>query len=100
MDLNSQQWQAFIAVFVPLLVGFLKRASLPNVANAAIAIAVYVVAGLVAVLASGQPFNLSDITGSVAIFVSVGTVAYTAFWRAFESTSAAARLNLGSGPKA
>lgn len=98
MNLTPDQWQAAVAVLVPLVVGLLKQARLPDVYNALIAIAVYVVAGLVAVPVSGQALTIDNIVPAIATFTAVGTIAYQLFWKSFESTAAAARLRLGHGP--
>lgn len=87
-----------IAILLPILIGFLKQAKFPDIYNALIAVAVYVVAGVGAILLSGQPFDPKDITVWVSLFVGFGTIAYQAFWKQFEATAIAARLNLGAGP--
>lgn len=79
--MTTQNLEMLIGLFVPILVSFLKRETLPNGANAVIAVAVYAVVGLAAVFVSGQVFDLNNIVPAVTIFVTEGTVAYQLFWK-------------------
>jgi Na+/pantothenate symporter len=81
MNLDPTTVEASIAFFVPILVALLKQTGFPAGYNAVIAVVVYVVFGVLSVVAQGQTFDLNNIVPSVTIFVTVGTVAYTAFWR-------------------
>ncbi len=96
--MTSEQLMGVVAIFVPLLVGFIKQAKLPDLYNAIIAIVVYVAVGVLAVLVSGQAFTLDNIIPALTIFVGGGTVAYQLFWKNFEATTTAAKIGAGSGP--
>lgn len=67
------------AGFAPLLVAVLKQTGFPKAYNGAIALACYIVFGLAAAALSG-PLDADHAVSSIAIFVTVGTAAYAAFW--------------------
>jgi len=67
------------AGFAPLLVAVLKQTGFPPAYNGAVAIACYVVFGIAAAMISG-PLDADHAISSVAVFVTVGTAAYEAFW--------------------
>ncbi len=73
--------ETIVAFFVPLLVSVLKKERFSNTVNAIIAMAVYAVVGVAAVLLSGKPVDINNIAPTVAIFVAGGTVAYEMFWK-------------------
>lgn len=70
-----------IAFFVPLLIALLKQVKFPAAYNAIIAMVVYIVFGVVAVVISGQPIDANDLVPTIVLFTTVGTTAYYAFWR-------------------
>lgn len=72
---------AILSVFVPLLVAALKKTAYAQSTNAIIAIVVYAVFGVAAVVMQGQPLTADSIVPSIAIFVTGGTVAYNLFWK-------------------
>ncbi len=78
-----------IAAILPLLVGFVKQAKFAQTTNAAIALGVYVAAGVVAVIAQGHPFDLATIVPSIGVFTVGGTAAYSLFWKNIEGTPSA-----------
>ncbi len=78
-----------LAAVLPLLVGFVKQAKYAATTNAAIALGVYVAAGVVAVIAQGQPFDLATIVPSIGVFTVGGTAAYTLFWKNIEGAPSA-----------
>lgn len=84
MQLSVDQIEAVVAFLLPVLISFMKREHFPNIYNAVIAIVIYVLAGLAAVVFSGQTFTLDNIVPAVTIFVAGGTVAYSAFWKNLE----------------
>ena len=88
MTVDTTAAQTLVALFVPLIVSLVKQEHWSNTINGAVAIAVYIAAGVIAVVTSGQPFDLNNVVPAVTIFVTVGTVAYTAFWKntALEAT--------------
>ncbi len=73
--------ETVVAFFVPLLVSVLKKERFSNTVNAIIAMVVYAVVGVAAVLLSGKPIDINNIAPTVAIFVAGGTVAYEMFWK-------------------
>lgn len=96
MTVDTTAAETLVALFVPLIVSLVKQEHWPNTINGAIAIAVYVAAGAIAVVTSGQPFDMNNIVPAVTIFVTVGTVAYTAFWKntALEATLTSSGLTI------
>lgn len=93
--MTTEQLQAVVSIFVPLLVSVLKRDGFSNTVNALIAVIVYVVVGLLSVLVSGQPFSLDNIAPAVAIFVSGGTIAYQLFWKNWGDPQITSKVNAG-----
>ena len=85
--MTTDQSTLFVSLFIPIVVAFIKREHFPNAWNAIIALVVYVVAGIGAVIISGQPFLLTNIVPSVSLFVIGGTAAYTLFWKNLESST-------------
>ncbi len=68
--------ETLVAFFIPLLVAVLKKSSYPAIYNAAIALVVYVVAGVAAVVVSGQTIDANNLIPTISIFVVAGTAAY------------------------
>ena len=93
--MSTDQLQGVVAVFVPLLVAILKRENFSATVNAIIAIAVYVVIGVLSVLVAGQAFTLDNVTPAVTIFVTGGTIAYQLFWKNWGDPQITAGLNGG-----
>ncbi len=81
MQLTDANIQIIVAFFAPLFVSIVKQTHWPNSVNGLFAIIVYIAFGLVAVVTSGQTFTLDNVVPVVTIFTTVGTVAYTAFWK-------------------
>jgi hypothetical protein len=99
--MTSTELMGVVAVFVPLLVSVIKRENFPNTVNAIIAIVVYAVVGVLAVLVSGQAFTLDNITPALTIFVGGGTLAYQLFWKNWGDPQITAAVNSApSAPKA
>jgi hypothetical protein len=97
---STDQMQGIVAIFVPLLVAVLKRDGFSQTVNSLIAIAVYVVVGVLSVLVSGQALDVNNIMPAVAIFVAGGTIAYQLFWKNWGDPQIAAKLNGGPTPPA
>jgi predicted membrane channel-forming protein YqfA (hemolysin III family) len=97
---TTEQLQAVVSIFVPLLVSVIKRDGFPQTVNAIIAMVVYVVVGVLSVLVSGQAFTLDNLTPAIAIFVTGGTVVYTLFWKNWGDPQVASLVNGGSAPTA
>ena len=93
--MTNDQLMAVAAIFVPLLVSVLKRENLSNAVNGAIAVGVYVVVGLIAVVVSGQTFTLDNIVPAISIFTVGGTAAYTMFWSNWGDPQITAKVNGG-----
>jgi hypothetical protein len=91
--MTTEQLMGIVAIFVPLLVAVVKKSNFSATVNAAIAVVIYVVVGLGAVLVSGQPFTLDNILPSVATFTTVGTVAYQLFWKNWGDPQIVANVN-------
>lgn len=79
--MDTQTVEILVAFFTPLIVALFKQAGWPTYLNSVVAIIVYVIFGVGAVAMSGEPIDLNNIVPTVATFVAIGTVAYTAFWR-------------------
>lgn len=79
MDQNTVD--LLIAALLPLLIAVVKRFNAPQYVNALIAVVVYILAGIAAVVVSGQTVDLNNIVPSVALFTAGGTVAYQLFWK-------------------
>lgn len=94
--MTTEQLQAVVAIFVPLLVSVVKRDAFSATANALIAVVVYVVVGGLSVLVAGQAFTLDNLTPAIAIFVGGGTIAYTLFWKNWGDPQITSAINAGS----
>lgn len=81
MTLTTDQIMGVVAIFVPLLVAVAKKQRFSPALNAAIAIVIYVVVGLIAVVASGEALDINNIIPAVTIFTGVGTIAYQLWWK-------------------
>lgn len=73
--------EVLVAFFAPLLIALFKQAGWPTWVNAVIACVIYVIFGLGAVVMAGDTFDINNIVPSVTLFVTIGTVAYNAFWK-------------------
>ncbi len=61
---------------------------------------VYVAFGVLAVLTSGQTLDPNNLVPSITLFVTVGTVAYTAFWRNVGEPALVAKTSAFRAPAA
>lgn len=92
-----------IGLLLPVLIRFAKRAHFDPAVNGLIAVAVYLVVGVVSPFVAGQPITADNLVIDIGIVLTAGTAGYTAFWKNLEdpSTTVATplRLNLtGNGP--
>ncbi len=87
MTLSQGEIAAVLGVILPVFIGFIKQEHFPNAWNALIAVAVYIVVGVVAVAFSGNSFDINNILPSVGTFAAAGTIAYQLFWKNFEQTT-------------
>ena len=93
--MTTEQLQGIVAIFVPLLVSVLKRESFSQTVNALIAVAIYVIVGVVSVLVSGQTLTLENIEPAIVIFVAGGTLAYQLFWKNWGDPQITTAINGG-----
>jgi hypothetical protein len=94
---DSAIWIAFAAL-APILVAVVKQQGFPDRINALIALAVYVVIGVIGALQQGTP-TIDTIVPFVATVVVVGTSAYNLFWKHWGDdrlTAATSVVNPGS----
>lgn len=78
---DQQAIEAIVAFFAPLVVSLIKQTGWPSSLNGIVAIGVYVLFGIGAVLSQSQNLTLDNIVPAVTTFTTVGTVAYMAFWK-------------------
>lgn len=91
--MTTTNLEQLIALVLPLLIAFLKQEHLPNIYNAIIALVIYVIVGVAAVVVSGQQLDINNIVPTVTLFTTEGTVAYHLFWKNLEGTV----INGGTG---
>lgn len=83
-----------IASFLmPVIVMLIKQSGWPNSVNSIIALVVYVVTGVVAVLLSDVPITVENVAPLAAIAMVVGTAAYNLFWNAIGTGEGAGSLD-------
>lgn len=92
--MSQETVEVLVAFFAPLLVALFKQAGWPTWVNSVVAIIVYIVFGVGAVLMAGDTFDINNIIPAVTLFVTVGTVAYTAFWRNVGERSLVAKTSV------
>lgn len=78
---DPQSIEAIVAFVAPLVVSLVKQAGWSSSINGLVALGVYVLFGVGAVLSQGQAFTLDNIVPAVTLFTTVGTVAYQAYWK-------------------
>lgn len=73
---------AFIifAAISPLLIAFVKQSGFSRQVNALIALACYVVVGVLGVVLSGEPLTLENAVNLIATATVIGRVAYGLIW--------------------
>ena len=79
MDQNTVE--LLLGAILPLLIAVIKRVNAPQEVNAAIAVVIYIIAGVLAVVVSGQPIDINNLVPTIALFTASGTVAYQLFWK-------------------
>ncbi len=85
--INNPALIIFSAV-LPVLIALIKQQGFSKQVNALIALACYVVVGVLGALLSGTPMDLEHVVDLIAIVTLVGTAAYNLVW-----------VNLGSSPE-
>ena len=80
-DLSPATIEVIIAFFAPIVVALGKQSGWPNWANGVIALVIYAIFGVLAVLVQGQPIDINNLQPAIETFVVVGSVAYAAFWK-------------------
>lgn len=73
---------AFIlfAALCPLLIAVIKQEGFSAQVNSVIALACYVIVGILGALLSSGPFTLDNVVGLITIATLVGSAAYSLFW--------------------
>ncbi len=79
--MSTDSAAAIVALFAPLIVSLIKQSGWPSSVNGFIAVACYLVLGGIAVIVSGQALTVDNFVPLAAIFTTVGTAAYYAFWQ-------------------
>ena len=79
--MDSTTIEVLAGAVLPVLISFLKRLHYPDTLNAVIALAVYAVFGVVAVVVSGQTIDVNNLVPTISLFTAAGTVAYQLFWK-------------------
>jgi hypothetical protein len=64
----------------PLLIALVKQSGLPSQANAIIALACYIVIGILGVLLSGEPLTIENAVQLITTATVVGSAAYGLIW--------------------
>lgn len=68
------------AAISPLLIAFAKQAGWSRQVNALVALACYIVIGLLGMLLSGEPLTLENAVDLIAVVTVVGSAAYSLIW--------------------
>ena len=79
MDQNTIE--LLLGAILPLLIAVIKRVNAPQWVNALIALVIYVIVGILAVVVSGKPIDINNLVPTIALFTAAGTVAYQLFWK-------------------
>lgn len=85
--ITTTNLELLLGLLLPVIVSVIKQEHFANAINAIIALVVYIIFGLAAVLATGQTFDMNNVVPTVTLFVTEGTVAYQLFWKNFEGTT-------------
>ena len=80
MDVSVNPAFIIFAAISPLLIAFIKQKGLPRQANAMIALAAYVVIGILGAVLSGEPLELENAVNLIAVATVVGSAAYGIVW--------------------
>jgi len=80
MDPLTNPAYIIFAAISPLLIAFVKQAGLSKQANALIALACYIVIGLLGAVLSGDPLTLENAVALIATATVVGSAAYGLIW--------------------
>lgn len=68
------------AAISPLLISFIKQAGFSRQVNALIALACYIIVGIVGVVFSGEELTVENAVQLIVVVTTVGTVAYNLIW--------------------
>lgn len=80
MDITQNPALIIFAAISPLLIAFIKQQGFSPQVNAVIALACYIVVGLLGAVLSGEPLTLENAVSLIAIVTVVGTAAYNLVW--------------------
>lgn len=90
--MDTHSLEILVGLLLPILISFVKQRHFSQAVNGSIAVAVYAVVGVGALLASGELVSFQNLVVDIGIVTAAGTVAYTAFWKNIEDPS-------GGGPQ-
>lgn len=77
--LTNPAFIIFSAV-LPLLIAFVKQSGFSRQMNALIALACYIIVGIVAVFFSGEEMTVENAVGLITVATVVGSAAYNLVW--------------------
>lgn len=80
MDFTSNVAFVIFSAVSPLLIAFIKQSGLSRQVNAIIALACYIVVGILGVLLSGEPLTVENAVNLIAVATVVGSAAYGLIW--------------------
>lgn len=80
MDPTTNTAFVIFAAVSPLLIAFVKQSGFTRQVNALIALACYVIVGVVGVLLSGEPLTVENAVALIATATVVGSAAYNLVW--------------------
>lgn len=80
MDPMTNPAFVMFAAISPLLIAFVKQSGFTRQVNAVIALACYIVVGVLGVVLSGEPLTLENAVGLIATATVVGSAAYNLVW--------------------
>jgi len=82
VNLDQAAIEGLVALFIaPLVAAVFKQTGWSSSLNGIVAMVVYIVMGVLAVIVSGQPIDANNIVPTITLFVSAGTTAYYALYK-------------------
>lgn len=73
---------AFLGIFMPAVVAFVKQSGFSKQVNSVIALAVYLLATVLYMNFRGLPLTLDSFSANAAVLTTIGLTAYKMFWDA------------------
>lgn len=80
MDPTTNSAFIIFAAISPLLISLVKQSGFSRQVNSLIALACYIVVGIVGALLSGQPLTIENAVELIATATVVGSAAYALVW--------------------